>query len=55
MVVKRTHFLPIYFLDIMAKHISNKMITCDEKDAPWDTPAVKTAIRRKSRVYRVNG
>ena len=40
------------FLDIMAKHISNKIITCNEKDAPWITSEVKTAIRRNSKVYR---
>ena len=40
------------FLDIMAKHISNKIITCNEKDSPWITPEIKTAIRRNSRVYR---
>ena len=40
------------FLDIMAKHISNRIITCNEKDAPWITPQVKTAIKRNSRVYR---
>ena len=36
----------------MAKHISNKIITCNEKDSPWITPEIKTAIRRNSRVYR---
>ena len=40
------------FLDIMAKHISNKIITCNEKDSPWITPEIKTAITRNSRVYR---
>ena len=40
------------FLDTVAKHISNKIITCNDKDAPWITPEVKTAIKRNSRVYR---
>ena len=40
------------FLDFMAKHISSKIITCNEKDATWINPEVKTAIKRKSRVYR---
>ena len=40
------------FLDIMSKHISHKIITCNDKDAPWITPQVKTAIKRNSRVYR---
>ena len=29
------------FLRIMSKHISNKIITCNDKDAPWITPQVK--------------
>ena len=40
------------FMNIMTKHISNKVITCNEKDAPWITPEVKTSIKRNSRVYR---
>ena len=32
------------FLDIISKHIPNKIITCSDKDAPW-TPLVKTAIK----------
>ena len=39
-------------LNIFSKHISNKIITCNDKDAPWITPKVKSAIRRNSRVYR---
>ena len=39
------------FLDTVAKHISNKIITCNDKDVPW-TSEVKTAIKRNSRVYR---
>ena len=40
------------FLDIMAKYISSKIITCSEKYAPWITSEVKTAIKRNHRVYR---
>ena len=40
------------FLDLMAKHISSKIITCNEKDDAWITPEVKTAIKRNTRVYR---
>ena len=29
------------FMDIMSKHISNKIITCNDKVAPWMTPEVK--------------
>ena len=38
-------------LNIFSKFMSNKIITCNDKDAPWITPEVKTAIRRNSRVY----
>ena len=36
----------------MAKHIPSKIITCKEKDSPWITSKVKTAIKRNHRVYR---
>ena len=39
-------------LSIFSRYISNKMITCNDKDAPWITSVVKSAIRRNSRVYR---
>ena len=38
-------------LDIFSRNISNKIITCNDKDAAWITPQVKTAIKRNSRVY----
>ena len=38
-------------LNIFSKHILSKIITCDEKDCPWITLKVKTAIPRNSRVY----
>ena len=38
--------------DIFSRHIENKIITCNDKDAPWITPEVKSVIRRNSRVYR---
>ena len=38
------------FLDTVAKHISNKIITCNDKDAPWITSEVKMAIKRNSRI-----
>ena len=38
--------------DIMTKYIPHKTITIDDKDAPWITPEVKTAIKRNQRVYR---
>ena len=39
-------------MDIFSKYISNKIVTCNDRDAPWITPKLKTAIRRNSRVYR---
>ena len=39
-------------LNIFSRHISNKIITCNDKDAPWITPQVKSTIRRNSGVYR---
>ena len=39
-------------LNTFSKHIPNKIITCNDKDAPWITPVVKSAIRRNSRIYR---
>ena len=40
------------FLGVMSINISNKTITCNDKDAPWITTSLKTAIERNSRVYR---
>ena len=40
------------FMNIVDKQISNKIIICNDKDAPWVTPKGKTAIKRNSRVYR---
>ena len=39
-------------LSIFSKHIDNKIITINNKDAPWITPTVKSAIRRNTRVYK---
>ena len=50
------HEMVLVFTDILlfifSKHITNKIVTCNDKDAPWITPEVKSAIRRNSRVYR---
>ena len=40
------------FLRVMSQNIPNKIITCYDKDAPWITSDVKTAIKRNSRVHR---
>ena len=39
------------FLDIMNLHIPNNIITINERDAPWITPDIKTAIKRNHRTY----
>ena len=36
----------------MSCNIPNKAITCTDKDAPWITNEVKTAIKRNARVHR---
>ena len=35
----------------MHRFIPNQMIRCDDRDPPWITPKLKTAIKRKHRVY----
>ena len=40
------------FVEIISRHVPNKIITCNDKDAPWITPQIKTAIKRNSRVYQ---
>ena len=39
-------------MSILSKHIPHKIIKCNDRDAPWITSKLKTAIRRNSRVYR---
>ena len=39
------------FLEIMTRHIPNKVITVNERDTPWITPEVKTAIKRNHHTY----
>ena len=38
-------------LNILSQYISNKIITCDDRDPPWMTAALKSAIKCKCRVY----
>ena len=38
-------------LSIMSDNIPNKIITVNDKDAPWVTPEVKGAIKRNRRVF----
>ena len=39
-------------MDIMSTFIPNKIVKFDDRDPPWITPAIKTAIKRKHRVYK---
>ena len=38
-------------LEVMSKNIPNNVITVSDKDAPWITPEVKTAIKRNKRTF----
>ena len=38
-------------LSIIAENVPNRVITVNEKDLPWITKEIKTAIRRKHRIY----
>ena len=38
-------------LEILSRHISDKIIICNDKDAPWITHKIKSAIRHNSKVY----
>ena len=37
---------------ILSANIPNKVIKCNDKDPPWITPELKTAIKRKHRVFK---
>ena len=39
-------------MHIFSKYIPNKIITCNDQDAPWITSKLKTAIRLYTRVYK---
>ena len=39
-------------LNIFTHSIPNKVVTVNDKDAPWVTPEVKSAIRRNNRTYK---
>ena len=46
-----TNKFTILIMDLMHRFIPNQMIRCDDRDPPWITPKLKTAIKRKHRVY----
>ena len=39
-------------LKVVSAHVPNQIKTFNDKDAPWVTPEVKTAIKRNNRVYK---
>ena len=39
-------------LTAIADSIPNKLITCNSNDPPWIAPEIKTAIKRKHKVYK---
>ena len=43
-----TTLLSEIFLDIISRHVPNKIVTCNDKDPPWITNEVKTAIKRNA-------
>ena len=36
----------------LTSYIPNKVVKCSDKDPPWITPHIETAIKRKQKVYR---
>ena len=38
-------------MTVLNKHIPNKIFTFNDRDPPWMTREIKTAIKRKHRVY----
>ena len=38
-------------MELFSKYIPNKIVTCHDRDAPWITSKVKSAIKRNNRVY----
>ena len=50
-VDQMTNEFTTFVMDLMTGFIPDKYIKCDDKDHPWITPEIKTAIKRKHRVY----
>ena len=50
------HEMVLVFTDtllyIFSKHITNKIVSCNDNDSPWITPEIKSAICPNSGVYR---
>ena len=52
-VDKMMHLFTSKCASIFSEFIPNKTITCDNRDPPWMTPSLKSAIKRKHRIYYV--
>ena len=50
-VDKMTHLFTSKCASIFSKFIPNKTITCDNRDPPWMITSLKSAIKRKHKVY----
>ena len=50
-VDQMTKEFTIVVMEIIDRFIPNKMIKVHDKDPPWMTPEIKTAIKRKHRIY----
>ena len=46
-----TNKFTILIMDLMHHFIPNQMIRCDDRDPPWITPKLKTAIKHKHQIY----
>ena len=51
-VDEMTKFFSETYMLILSENIPNRIVTFNDKDAPWITIDVKSAIRRNYRVYR---
>ena len=50
-VYDMTELLTSKCINILSQYIPNNIITCDDRDPPWMTAALKSAIKPKRRVY----
>ena len=48
--VRKIHQLDS-FIEIVTRHIPNKIIKTDDRDPPWITCEIKTAVKLKHRVF----
>ena len=50
-VVDMTQLFTAKCIDIFSQYIPNEIVMCDERDPPWMTATLKSAIMRKHIVY----